>query len=631
MKGSSFTFGRIDLLEYHLHKISLNRDSSYIDCPRWIKNKGVTINPKNTEDNNCFQYAIITALNYQNIDHHPERISKLKPFISNCNWDSIDFPAGHKDYSAFQKNNIAINIHCNKHTIILYVPHNTKQIKQAYISKHNNERDTHANLLMITDGTGNWYYLAAKSISGLLRGITLNHNGDFYCLSCFHLYTTEKKLRKHERICKDHDFCDIKMPDEDNKILKYISGEKSLRAPFTIYADLECLLRKINTCQNNPDKSYIEKKATHRPSGYSLVTCCSFDKSKTECNYYRGKDCMKIFCKDLKDQAEKIINYEKKGMIPLTDEEKESYENQKIGHICEKEFSTDNKDEKYHKVRDHCHYTGKYRGATHNNCNLRYKIPKEIPVVFHNRFTYDYHFIIKYVAREFKANFESMGENTEKSITFSVPIKKEHDNGKPSIYRLKFIDSCGFMQSSLSNLVDNLSEIHNKGSKNKFTDRMRSMTDLLSQSIDKVSTIDKKISQNKFIDSMRSMIFSLTQSIDKVSEIDRKISQIDKKEPDNTFTDSIRSMINSLSQSINKISEIDNDISQIDNKFTGNTRSMISSLSQSIDKISEINNKISQDELFKKFPNTYQLCNKNLNKFELLLQKGVYPYEHMEK
>ena len=129
---------------------------------------------------------------------------------------------------------------------------------------------------------------------------------------------------------------------------------------------------------------------------------------------------------------------------------------------------------------------------------------------------------------------------------------------------------------------------------------------------------------------MRSMIFSLTQSIDKVSEIDRKISQIDKKEPDNTFTDSIRSMINSLSQSINKISEIDNDISRIDNKFTGNTRSMISSLSQSIDKISEINNKISYDELIKKFPNTYQLCNNDRNKFELLLRKGVYPYEYMD-
>ena len=158
-------------------------------------------------------------------------------------------------------------------------------------------------------------------------------------------------------------------------------------------------------------------------------------------------------------------------------------------YICKKVFSTDNK------VRDHCHYTGKYRGAAHNNCNLNYKIPKEIPVVFHNGSTYDYHFIIKQLAREFKGNFECLGENTEKYITFSVPIKKEHDNGKPSIYRLKFIDSCRFMQSSLSNLVDNLSEIHNKGSKNKFTDSMRSMTDLLTQSIDNVSTIDKKYLQ----------------------------------------------------------------------------------------------------------------------------------------
>ena len=81
MKGSSFIFERIDLLEYRLHKISLNRGSSYIKSPEWIKNKGVTINPKNTENNNCFQYAITAALNHQNIGHHPERISKLKPFI----------------------------------------------------------------------------------------------------------------------------------------------------------------------------------------------------------------------------------------------------------------------------------------------------------------------------------------------------------------------------------------------------------------------------------------------------------------------------------------------------------------------------------------------------------------------
>ena len=226
------------------------------------------------------------------------------------------------------------------------------------------------------------------------------------------MYTTETKLRKHERICKNHDFCHPEMPNEDNKILKYISGEKSLKVPFIIYAELECLLKKINTCQNNPEDSYTEKKATHRPSGYSLVTCCSFDKSKNEQKYYRGKDCMKIFRKNLKDQAMNIINYEKKEMIPLTNEEKETHENQKICYICKKEFSTDNKDKKYHTVRDHCHYTGKYRGAAHSNCNLNYKIPKEIQVVFHNGSTYDYHFIIKQLARQFKGNFECLGENT---------------------------------------------------------------------------------------------------------------------------------------------------------------------------------------------------------------------------
>ena len=85
-KGSSYIFECTDLLEYHLHKISLNRGSSYIDSPSWIKNKGVTINPQNTEDNKCFQTA---ALNYQNTNHHPERISKLKAFINNYNWKDI--------------------------------------------------------------------------------------------------------------------------------------------------------------------------------------------------------------------------------------------------------------------------------------------------------------------------------------------------------------------------------------------------------------------------------------------------------------------------------------------------------------------------------------------------------------
>ena len=125
MKGSSFIFEHTDLLEYQLHKISLNRGSSYIDSPEWKKDKGVRINPKNTKNNLCFQYAITAASNHQNIDHHPERISKLRPFINNYNCKDIEFPSRSKDWRKFEKNikTFALNI--------LYASYNTKQIKQA--------------------------------------------------------------------------------------------------------------------------------------------------------------------------------------------------------------------------------------------------------------------------------------------------------------------------------------------------------------------------------------------------------------------------------------------------------------------------------------------------------------------
>ena len=116
------------------------------------------------------------------------------------------------------------------------------------------------------------------------------------------------------------------------------------------------------------------------------------------------------------------------------------------------------------KVRDHGHYTGTFRGAAHSICNLNCKVPQEIPVAIHNGSRYDYHFLIKELAEEFKGEFECLGENTEKYISFSVPIKKEHDNDndKTITYKLKFIDTCGFTQSKLSDLADNLSEINNK-------------------------------------------------------------------------------------------------------------------------------------------------------------------------
>ena len=232
------------------------------------------------------------------------------------------------------------------------MPNGTKKINIAYRSKYNLIYDKQMFLLMITGGE-KWHYLVVKNLSGLLKGITPTHMKDFYCLNCFHSYRTKNKLESNKKICENHDYYHVEMPTKDNNIIKYNHGEKSMKLPFVIYADLEYLLEKISTCENNSNESSTTKINKHTPSGYSIFTSCSFDESKNKLNYYRGKDCMKKFCKDLREHATRIIKYEKKNMVPLTTKKEICYNKEKICYICKKEFN--NNDKKRQKVRDHCH------------------------------------------------------------------------------------------------------------------------------------------------------------------------------------------------------------------------------------------------------------------------------------
>ena len=229
-KGSDFEFDGVNFLYYDVNKISISRGGSYIDSPQWLKNKKSTINPKNN-DYKCFQYAVTLALNLDRINGHPERISKIKPFIEKYNWKDIDFPSTSKDWKKFELNNeIALNI--------LYLPHNTKKIHVAYKSRHNLIREKQVILLMNSNGE-NWHYLVVKSLPGLFKGISSNHKEDFHCLNCFHLYRTKNKLEAHKKICENHEYCHVEMPTKDSNIIKYNQGEKSIKSPFIIYADLE--------------------------------------------------------------------------------------------------------------------------------------------------------------------------------------------------------------------------------------------------------------------------------------------------------------------------------------------------------------------------------------------------------
>ena len=121
---------------------------------------------------------------------------------------------------------------------------------------------------MITDGE-KWHYLTVKNLPGLLRGITSTHKEDFYCLNCFHSYRSKNKLEAHnKKICENHNYCNVEMPTKDHNIIKYNQGEKSIKLPFIVYADLECLLEKMSTCQNNPNESSTTEINKLAPSGY---------------------------------------------------------------------------------------------------------------------------------------------------------------------------------------------------------------------------------------------------------------------------------------------------------------------------------------------------------------------------
>ena len=294
-------------------------------------------------------------------------------------------------------------------------------------------------------------------------------------------FRTKNACEDHFEGCKDHDFCYVKMPEEGST-LGYQEGSKSIRVPFVIYADTECILRPIqgadSRCTRN-DSGCVEEHGEFTRDVNEHVACGAsmlikfahgdYERSFKQCI---GENSIRAFCKTLKVEVERAIRYKKKGMYPLTDDEKRDHRKAKECHLCSGAFV---KSELVgdQKVRDHCHYTGKYRGAAHSKSNFAHRIPKHIPVVFHNLSGYDAHVIIRELADQYDVDeMEVLAENAERYISFSIPIKVKlrDDDGKPIVYKdkkgrerkreqvckLRFIDSNRFMQSSLGSLVDNL-------------------------------------------------------------------------------------------------------------------------------------------------------------------------------
>ena len=330
--------------------------------------------------------------------------------------------------------------------------------RDIYIHRKGRRMGREINLLMVSED-GIQHYTAIKSLSRLLSSKNSNtKRKQHFCMNCLQGFMQESSRDQHQVYCEDNESVRVEMPKQHSTI-EFRDGQNQFRVPFIMYADFESILDPMDPVElgsPNPSQPYTNEVDQQTPSGWCVYSKFAYAEVVTLLRTCRGKDCIETFCNYIKGEARRSYHMlPEKSMDPLTIKQWKKYKKATQCHICYKPFTQTNL-----KVRDHCHYTVLYRGPAHSLCNLRYKIPSYIPVVFHNLSGYDAHLFIRELGAH-TSDMEVIAKNKEDYISFSikVPVKKYVDtNGedKDKLMELRFIDSFKFMSSSLDSLTKNL-------------------------------------------------------------------------------------------------------------------------------------------------------------------------------
>ena len=453
-EGSGWVMDRTDnhYINVTLYK-SLN-GSSYIELPTELRNpkKGL-INIKNKDDE-CFRWCHIRHLNPQEKD--PQRIKKEdKKMINEMNDDGIDFPLSQKHCNKLEKqNSIRINV----------FGYENRQPFPIHISKETFEDQV--NLLLITKDEKKQYVLV-KDFNAFMYNQSKHKERKHFCMYCLQCFSFERVLANHVNNCLTINGAQaINMPKQDENILKFNNFHKQLPVPFAIYADFEAITKKVQGCEQSKEmkkdkdrRSYKEAYQTHEDCGYGYkVICCYNDKySKYTC-IYRGEHAVYKFMEKMLEEVEyckAVIKKHFNKPLVMTEVDEQHFKTMDGCHICGEKYT-----DKDVRVRDHCHITGKFRGSSHQECNLKFRIKPgklKIPVIFHNLRGYDSHFIMQRIGEIAKKHgyTNKKGEKQDFNIN-AIPNNMEKYMAFMLGNHLTFIDSFQFMSSSLDKLVSNL-------------------------------------------------------------------------------------------------------------------------------------------------------------------------------
>ena len=471
--GSGWYFNEVVQLEIHTVEFNPTEGSSYLPLPDWITNKKAIVNIQN-KDEKCFLWCILRYLHP--VDEKDNRITDLKKYEFSLNTKGITFPMKLNHISKFEKLNPTIP------GINVFSVNDNKKFYPLRMA----EKDCLNTIdLFFYEEDGVSHYSLIKNFTRLVKTQkTASKNGTiFICKKCFTHYTKYELLQKHILYCSNNETVSVKMPPQ-NTMLGFKNYHKQLPIPFVVYADFECFTKPIINCSPNPEKSYNFNYQKHEPSGFCFYIKGIVPGIKFEPIIYTktkdSDDISKIFVNKLAKVTNKIYNdfYHHPIPLKLTHTEQKSFDKAETCYICKKELLTDNGVDK---VRDHCHFTGQYRGAAHNSCNLQCRKPMILPVIFHNLQGYDAHLFIKQLST-IPGELNCIPSTEEKYISFSKKIKVDEYKSRRTgemislYFEIRFIDSFKFLQTSLANLVGNLQPDDFHNTKEIFSENVELLT-----------------------------------------------------------------------------------------------------------------------------------------------------------
>ena len=457
-EGSGWQFLKVIKLVLHTTRWEPLYGSSYIPLDPYLANKKCLINMQN-EDDKCFMWSVLRALYPK--DTNPQRIDNdLKSKQDSINMKGIHYPVDLKAIDRFETQNPNISI-----SVLGY--NKVDLVYPIRISKYTG-CDHDIVLLLLKEAVKGengkieekTHYTLVKNKSALIASQINNHGHKrHFCLNCFNSFNSPETLETHKEYCYENESVKTLMPPPGT-YLRFKNFLHSEKAPFVIYADFECKIIRMDNYDPDPNKSYTKKYQKHEP-----VSFCYYIKSFNESVYEsrirsyiketpEGEDVIDIFIKWLEEDVKAIANIKPKQMI-FTEEDRKQFNKASDCWICGEELGND-------RVRDHCHFTGRYRGPAHNSCNLKYRKPKSISVFFPNLSGYDSHLFIKKLGTpDKKENIKCIPNNEEKYITFTKTIRTgQYTNKKGEIkdksFDIVFKDSLKFISSSLGALVNNL-------------------------------------------------------------------------------------------------------------------------------------------------------------------------------